>query len=54
MTKSPDGNKLAIVNPEAAGIEVILLNPLDAKSLSGHKTNSADAEWLMFLPRYGP
>lgn len=45
MTKSPDGNKLAIVNPEAAGIEVILLNPFDVKSLSGHKTNSADAEW---------
>ena len=119
MIKSPDGNKLAIVNPDAAGIdiadtemqvcvpedrdgdnnrrfgsftceltnivswlkechittvameatgiyylslflklqvadiEVILVNPLDVKNLSGHKTDSADAEWLMLLHRYG-
>lgn len=36
-----------------AGIEVILVNPLDVKNLSGHKTDSADAEWLMLLHRYG-
>ena len=119
MIKSPDGNKLAIVNPNAAGIdiadtemqvcvpedrdgdnnrrfgsftcelnniivwltechittvameatgiyylslflklqdsgiEVILVNPRDVKNLSGHKTDSADAEWLMLLHRYG-
>ena len=119
MIKSSDGNKLAIVNPDAAGIdiadaemqvcvpedrdgdnnrrfgsftcelneiitwlkdchittvameatgiyylslflklqdadiEVILVNPLDVKNLAGHKTDSADAEWLMLLHRYG-
>lgn len=119
MVKSPDGNKLAIVNPDAAGIdiadgemqvcvpedrdgdnnrrfgsftcdlnmivewlqtcrittvameatgiyylqlflklqdagiEVLLCNPRDVKNLSGHKTDSADAEWLMLLHRYG-
>ena len=119
MIKSPDGNKLAIVNPDAAGIdiadkemqvcvpedrdgennrcfgsftgdlnmivewlqacrittvameatgiyylqlflklqdagiEVLLCNPRDVKNLSGHKTDSADAEWLMLLHRYG-
>lgn len=119
MIKSPDGNKLAIVNPDAAGIdiadtemqvcvpedrdgennrrfgsftcdlnmivdwlkachittvameatgiyylqlflklqdagiEVLLANPRDVKNLSGHKTDSADAEWLMLLHRYG-
>lgn len=36
-----------------AGIEVLLANPLEVKNLSGHKTDAADAEWLMLLHRYG-
>lgn len=119
LLKSPDGNKLAIVNPNAAGIDiadtemqvcvpedrdgdnnrrfgcftsdlnliiewlvtcrittvameatgvyflplflklqetgihVLLANPRDVKNISGHKTDYADAEWLMLLHRYG-
>ena len=36
-----------------AGMEVLLANPLEVKNLSGHKTDAADAEWLMLLHRYG-
>lgn len=36
-----------------AGIEVLLANPRDVKNISGHKTDRADAEWLMVLHRYG-
>ena len=36
-----------------AGIEVLLCNPRDVKNLSGHKTDHADAEWLMLLHSYG-
>lgn len=35
------------------GIEVLLANPRDVKNISGHKTDYADAEWLMVLHRYG-
>ncbi len=36
-----------------SGIDVLLANPRDVKNISGHKTDYADAEWLMLLHRYG-
>ena len=45
--------RLKVVNPDAAGIEVVLANPLQVKNLMDDKTDAADAEWLMLLHSYG-
>lgn len=38
---------------QADGFDVILVNPRDARNISGKKTDEADAEWLMLLHSYG-
>ena len=51
--KTSKGVRLKVVNPDAAGIEVVLANPLQVKNLMDDKTDAADAEWLMLLHSYG-